>query len=98
MLLRSVQVARFLFIDYTRKGRGKPPKIVEPLKFALLRYSLNSCLHRRYAVGRLIVKMNLKSVVGKLKSAVSDFMSAVSDFFKISANQVSSQRNEVRSQ
>ena len=43
----SVQVARFLFIDsHTRKGRGTPPKIVEPLNFAPLRYSLNSCLHR----------------------------------------------------
>mgnify|MGYP006891264587 CR=1 FL=1 len=44
----SMQVARFLFIDsHTRKGRGTPPKIVEPLNFAPLRYSLNSCLHRR---------------------------------------------------
>ncbi len=37
----SVQVARFLFIgSHMRKGRGTPPKIVEPLNFALLRYSL----------------------------------------------------------
>ena len=43
--LHIVQVARFLFIDsHTRKGRGTPPKIVEPLNFAPLHYSLNSFL------------------------------------------------------
>ena len=44
----SVQVARFLFIDsHMSKGRGTPPRIVEPLNFAPLCYSLNICLHRR---------------------------------------------------
>jgi hypothetical protein len=43
----SVQVVCFLFINsHMRNGRGTTPKIVEPLNFAPLRYSLNSCLHR----------------------------------------------------
>ena len=43
-----VQVACFLFIDSrARKRKGYTPKIVEPLNFAPLRYSLNSRLHRR---------------------------------------------------
>ena len=45
--VHSMQVACFLFFDsHTRKGRGTTPKIVKPLTFAPLHYSLNSCLHR----------------------------------------------------
>ena len=40
------------------KGRGTPPKNCQNPKFAPLRYSLNSCLHRREAVSRCFYCQN----------------------------------------
>ena len=43
----SVQVAHFRVIDsHAKKTDVHPPKIVEPLNFALLPLSLNNCFHK----------------------------------------------------
>ena len=44
----SAQVARFLVIDsHAEKARVHPSKIVEPLNFAPLHFSLNNSLRKR---------------------------------------------------